>query len=298
MDQYSFSIFPNENFVDLTIYQYGWERCAPLHSFGPAVRNHYLFHLILSGQGVLRSAGPDGADRQYRLSAGSGFLICPGQINTYWADEQDPWTYAWLEIDGIQAQKRFELAGLDKEHPVYHPRSRPLHQNVAQEINYIVHNADRSALHLLGHLYLFLDALAQASTSRREVRSQTQRGFYVQEAITYIAQNYQSDITVEKIAEACNLNRTYFGRMFKQAIGHTPQEYLTRFRMARAVDLMRSTDYPISQIAQMVGYPNPLHFTKVFKKEFGVPPRTWRNSDPQVQKTAALLEDSAALQEE
>ena len=92
MDQYSFSIFPNENFVDLTIYQYGWERCAPLHSFGPAVRNHYLFHLILSGQGVLRSTGPDGTDRQDRLGAGSGFLICPGQINTYWAGEQDPWT--------------------------------------------------------------------------------------------------------------------------------------------------------------------------------------------------------------
>ena len=46
MDQYSFSIFPNENFVNLTIYQYGWERCAPLHSFGPAVRNHYPFHLV------------------------------------------------------------------------------------------------------------------------------------------------------------------------------------------------------------------------------------------------------------
>lgn len=127
---------------------------------------------------------------------------------------------------------------------------------------------------------------------RREVRSQSQKGFYIQEALTYIAQNYQRDITVEKIAEACNLNRTYFGRMFKKTIGHTPQEYLTRFRMARAIDLMRSTDYPISRIAQMVGYPNPLHFTKVFKKEFGISPRAWRNADPQVQmNTSALVEE-------
>ena len=287
MDQYSFSIFPNENFVDLTIYQYGWERCAPLHSFGPAIRNHYLFHLVLAGRGVLRSAGPDGGDREFRLGPGSGFLICPGQVNTYWADEQDPWTYAWVEIDGIQAQKRFELAGLDAEHPVYRPRNHRLHQDVEHELTYIANHKDRSALHLLGHLYLFLDALAQASSTRRELRSQSQRGFYIQEAVTYIAQNYHRDITVEKIAEACNLNRTYFGRMFKKAIGHTPQEYLTRFRLARAIDLMRSTDYPISRIAQLVGYPNPLHFTKVFKKEYGMSPRAWRSSDPQVQKPSS-----------
>ena len=122
----------------------------------------------------------------------------------------------------------------------------------------------------------------------------------MQEAITFISQNYQRDITVEQIAEACNLNRTYFGRMFKKALGHTPQEYLTRFRLARAVDLMRSTDYPISRIAQMVGYPNPLHFTKVFKKEFGVSPRAWRSADPQVCKSphACASKDAYSVCEE
>ena len=50
MENMSFSIFPNDNFLDLRLYQYGWEQCAPLHSFGPFVRNHYLFHYILSGQ--------------------------------------------------------------------------------------------------------------------------------------------------------------------------------------------------------------------------------------------------------
>ena len=166
-DNYSFSIFPNENFVDLLIFQYGWEECKPLHSFGPAIRNHYLFHLILSGHGVLRSAGPDGADREYELSAGNGFLICPGQVNTYWADEKDPWTYAWVEFDGLQALKRLEQAGLDMAHPVYRFRSPLAHRPVRQEMESIVRSKDASPLFLLGHLYLLLDALTQASSSRR-----------------------------------------------------------------------------------------------------------------------------------
>ena len=286
-DTYSFSIFPNENFVDLLIFQYGWEECKPLHSFGPAIRNHYLFHLILSGHGVLRSAGPDGADREYELSAGNGFLICPGQVNTYWADEKDPWTYAWVEFDGLQALKRLEQAGLDMAHPVYRFRSPLAHRPVRQEMESIVRSKDASPLFLLGHLYLLLDALTQASSSRRELRNQSQKSFYVQEALNFIAQNYHRDIDVQRVAAACNLNRTYFGRVFRQMMGSTPQEYLIRYRLSKSMELMRSTDYPISQIAPMVGYANPLHFSKVFKKEMGVSPRTWRANDEQVRRQPA-----------
>lgn len=53
MGDFKFSIFPNENFVDLNLYQFGQEQTDPSHSYGPAKRNHYLFHYILSGTGIL-----------------------------------------------------------------------------------------------------------------------------------------------------------------------------------------------------------------------------------------------------
>ena len=76
MDELSFSLFPNENFLDLRLYQYGWEQCAPLHSYGPTVRNHYLFHYVISGQGWLDSNDQDGVTRKHCLGADQGFLIC------------------------------------------------------------------------------------------------------------------------------------------------------------------------------------------------------------------------------
>ena len=47
MKELMFSVFPSENFVDLGLYQFGYEQCEPAHSFGPAVRNHFLFHYYL-----------------------------------------------------------------------------------------------------------------------------------------------------------------------------------------------------------------------------------------------------------
>ena len=77
MSDYLFSVFPNENFVDLGLYQYGWEACCPLHSYGPHIRNHYLFHYVISGTGVLTAEDSGGISRSYPVRSGEGFLIFP-----------------------------------------------------------------------------------------------------------------------------------------------------------------------------------------------------------------------------
>ena len=65
-----FTVVQDEHFIDLNLYQFGWEKCEPLHSFGPYIRNHYLFHYVISGKGVLKAN-----EQEYAISAGSGFLI-------------------------------------------------------------------------------------------------------------------------------------------------------------------------------------------------------------------------------
>ena len=52
MDNYLFSVLENENFIDLVLYQCGWEQCIPAHSCGPIAKSHYLFHYVISGTGT------------------------------------------------------------------------------------------------------------------------------------------------------------------------------------------------------------------------------------------------------
>lgn len=77
MNDILFSVFPNENFVDIGLYQYGWEHCAPAHSFGPAARNHYIFHYVISGTGTLMADNSAGETITYQVKSGQGFMLFP-----------------------------------------------------------------------------------------------------------------------------------------------------------------------------------------------------------------------------
>ena len=279
MSNLLFSVFPNENFVDVGLYQFGWEQCTPSHSFGPAARNHFLFHYVISGTGTLYADNSKGVTKTYSVKSGEGFMIFPHQITTYLADHNLPWEYVWLEFDGLKAKEAVEIAGLSKDAPIFHPKAKDLALDMMQEMIYIARNAKESPFHLIGHLYLFLDYLARSSASMRLKQGGKMRDFYIKEALSYIEQNFQNDISIEDISSFCGLNRSYFGKIFHETVGKSPQEFLMNYRMTKAAELLKLTKLSISDIGNAVGYPNQLHFSRAFKNVYGVSPRNWRNEN-------------------
>ena len=277
MSNIFFNIFPNENFIDLGMYQYGYEQCEPGHSFGPATRNLYLFHYIISGTGTLMADNAKGETQTYSIKSGQGFLIFPGQITTYIADQNLPWEYVWIEFDGLRVKEALDLTELSVNTPVYHSHSKDLREQLMNEMLYIVHHAKESPFHLIGHLYLFLDYLTQSAKSKKLVQSSKMSDYYIKEAINYIEQNFQNNITIEDIAAVCGINRSYFGKIFRNSIGRSPQEFLMNYRMVKATELLKLTSLSIAEIGSAVGYENQLHFSRAFKTIYGVSPREWRN---------------------
>jgi AraC-like DNA-binding protein len=258
-----FSIFPNENFVDLGLFQFGREQCKPAHSFGPATRNHFLFHYIISGTGTLYANDSKKDTQTYYLKSNQGFMIFPEQINTYIADENTPWEYVWIEFDGLRVKGMLEMAGLNEDSPIYHARFNELRENMKDEMLYITENSDSSSFHLIGHLYLFLDYLVRSTSGMKVTAGSKLRDFYINETI----------------AEVCGLNRSYFGKIFKKAIGKTPQEFILNFRMTKAAELLKLTNSNIGDIGKAVGYDNSLHFSRAFKNIYGISPKEWRNQN-------------------
>ena len=277
---YKFDVFRSDKNIDLTLFQYGWENCAPLHSYGPAKRNHYLFHFIFGGKGYLSSNDSAGQTHLYKLEANQGFLICPGQVNTYYADEKTPWEYAWLEFDGVKALEYMEMAGLGWDRPVYHLKKREEGALLKEELMAIVDNPYRSSINQIGHLYLFFDALIRSSVNRKTVvQSGKMRDTYIKEAISFIELNYGRVISVEDIADFCNINRSYLNRLFKESTGKTLQNFLMYYRMNRAAELLKVSELTVNEIGKRCGYQNQLHFSRAFKTIFGLSPMQWKKKE-------------------
>lgn len=282
MSDFKFTIFSEKHFVDLNLYQYGREHCDPLHSYGPTMRNHYLFHYIISGKGTLVAAGSDGKDRNYSLKAGNGFLIFPGQVTTYQADPEDPWEYTWIEFDGMFAKEAVMLSGLTMSEPVYRSNEKKIAEEMKNTMLTLSQDVSgHSPFRQIGLLYQIIDGFVSSASERRTPSSGHISDYYINEAMNYVEQNFQQDISVESIAEYCGLSRGYLNKIFQKYIGKSPQAFIIQYRMSKAVQLLKHTELSIGDVSKAVGYPNQLHFSRAFKKIYEKSPSQWRkeNSD-------------------
>jgi len=97
-------------------------------------------------------------------------------------------------------------------------------------------------------------------------------------ATGYIQDHYnQSDLSIVDISRFLEMSPSYLSKTFKSEIGETFTEYLTKLRMNKALQLLDDTNLKVYEIAQEVGYNDQTHFSKAFKKQYGVSPSDFRN---------------------
>jgi two-component system response regulator YesN len=94
----------------------------------------------------------------------------------------------------------------------------------------------------------------------------------------YVAENFDKNISLADLSNRFYLNLHYLSQLFKEKTGQNYLEYLTEVRMERTKELLTGTDLKIYEIAQLVGYSDPTHFSKVFERLIGCKPTEYRKS--------------------
>ena len=98
---------------------------------------------------------------------------------------------------------------------------------------------------------------------------------YVTQALKYIDEHYQDELSIREIAEHIGVSGDYFSRQFKQVTGIAPVEYLRRYRFARAMELL-AAGASVTAVSRQVGFRNLCHFSREFKNQLGVTPSQYR----------------------
>ena len=92
----------------------------------------------------------------------------------------------------------------------------------------------------------------------------------------YFDEHYNEQISIKDYAESRNMSVCYFQRNFKQMVKHSPMQYLLTIRMNNAASLLETTDYSMAEIPALVGYDDPLYFSRLFRKFKGMSPSEYR----------------------
>ena len=85
-------------------------------------------------------------------------------------------------------------------------------------------------------------------------------------------------LQMRELAAACRISDAYFRRLFGEKYGVTPHEYLARMRMTYAAQLLESRQFTVDQIAALCGFAEPCHFSREFRRRFGVSPMQYKKT--------------------
>lgn len=92
----------------------------------------------------------------------------------------------------------------------------------------------------------------------------------------YFHEHYNDPIVIEDFAQSLHVSVSLFLRNFKSVFNVSPKQYIQDIRMNNAQSLLESTSYSVAEIAAIVGYDNPLYFSRIFHKEKGMSPTDYR----------------------
>ena len=165
--------------------------------------------------------------------------------------------------------------------PALHPQDPLLHHmalvlqtsiNGEDEAGWLYASAlsDALAVHFLKRFAASQSALGQATNGLAPSK--------LQRVVTYIQDHLEQGLSLATLAAVAQTSPAHFARLFKQATGWTPHQYVTACRMESAKLLLAETEMPLSEIAPEVGCADQSHFTALFRKHASMTPQVYRNT--------------------
>lgn len=263
-----------EEHAELSLRDCGWESGVQKMRHRKELKNSYALCFIKSGNGILKMGG-----EICHLEQGDVLLAHPGREIYFETDENMPWTYMWIGFSGVCVEINLSAAGFSVENPVHKVRCA---EQIGVYIDMILEAYQTSAQDRLkrnGTLLLIFSELIKdygQYTGNKGCIQADQGAVYVKEAVRYMDAHYNEKISVQEVAEHVGINRSYLASSFQKVLGCPPRDYLAKVRMEKARALLAGTDLQICLVADSVGYTDPLAFTKIFKRSFGMTPRSYR----------------------
>ncbi|WP_439101020.1 helix-turn-helix domain-containing protein [Congregibacter sp.] len=241
------------------------------HSMRREQHDDNLLLLCTEGRGFVQT--PSGG---FSVATGDMVLLPRTLEHSYAAVEQDPWTLYWVHFKGSNAGDFIDHLLPDDEYRMHSGVEPSLLTGFDQMLTagstgYSL-DAYIGAANRLRHL------LAEFALCRDRQRSQNMGKLRLPELQSYMREHVNSSLSLGELAAFTGLTPQHFSSRYKAETGYSPMRHFLHMKMEAACRLLDSTQHSVKTIAVMLGYLDPLYFSRMFRQTVGLSPSQYRES--------------------
>ncbi len=230
--------------------------------------NGLMMHVV-SGAMIVEQNG------RHRTGAGETVVLRLTERHCYYSDPVAGCTFYWIHFGGKPAETLLRF--MESFGPL--PRILPL-EGVPDAIRacgdlYARHDIE-GEIEASAHIRGLLEQAARLLVRSDPARFLDPRDMMANRVVQYLESRWSEPIRLDDLAELFNLSRWHFCRVFRQTTGRTPADFVLDQKIQRAKTLLAWTGDSLSDIAGSLGFSDPSHFARTFRKRIGYSPSAYR----------------------
>jgi AraC-like DNA-binding protein len=236
-------------------------------------KKSFILFYTLGGEGTVLQGG-----QSVRLAKGQALLMdCRTPQSYGTSPKHQHWYHLWAHIDGPGVALTGRMLGLPRLVPVTLPLSR-----VQPHFDELFARLETESIENSVRISLAVHSLVGELVLASQEDAPTPEEDPVRMACAYIEKHYPEKVTLDRLALAAAVSPSYLIRLFKRKLDSTPHDYLMRYRISRAKELLAETTLTSAAIAQRVGFTSESNFSYRFKQMVGQGPRAYRQAAPEL----------------
>ena len=214
------------------------------------------------------------------VTAGTMVLFRPKEFQKYEYYGKDKTEVFWIHFTGSDVTNILRKNGISDDMRMFYVGTSLEYERIFKKIILELQRSQYDYEECINLLLREMLIMIHRDTVREHRFKNEYLDAEMELAVQYFNERYNTEINIEAYARSKGMSVSWFIRNFKKYTGTTPMQFIVSIRMNNAQSLLERTECSVNEIARIVGYDNPLYFSRLFHKTKGISPSQYRNAVP------------------
>lgn len=215
-------------------------------------------------------------NQKYTLRSGQGIMMKLTDHHKYYTDPVDIAHIIWFHFRGNMVTPILNTLQHYEYLPVLFQDDPCIKDSIYRCFEITEQHSDTFEYELSAHIYQTILHIANPYLERIRVSDSTENSWFTDAVHRYVNDHIYEKITLEQLSDHLNMNKYYFARKFRQVFNTSAMQYVLSVKLQFAQKLLNDPEQSISSISHSLGFSDQAHFSRTFRKHFGISPTSYQ----------------------